>query len=335
MTSVAADRFTPPVDPVAAWRAWAEHLTPVFDATALTGTQIDGTVSMCSYNLGNVLVGEMSAPAQKLERSARKAAQQGIDHVLIQLYRRGTSRLRTRHREVEVRPSDFVVYDLAQPVETDSPPVSVTSILLPRARLAPRAGAVEALHGSVFSAAQDPVARLLSSYLCETVGLMEKIDAAHLPGIAEAASKLCSTALPGTPTEGEAAERRTSLEIRAFILNHLGSPNLGAETICARFGLSRATLYRQFAADEGVQNYIRERRLARAMRLLTRNDGGPRPRVSSVAYATGFSNEKTFSRAFKQRFGFLPREASAEPLIWPDQSKGGSTLGTWIRQLDL
>jgi AraC-like DNA-binding protein len=335
MSTAAADKFVPPADPAATWRAWVEHLNPVFDATAVAGTRVDSAISICSYNLGTALVGTVSAPAQRLERSARKAAQQGVDHVLVQIYQSGTSRVRGPHGETEIKPSDFVVYDLARPIELHSSPVTATNILLPRALLGPRAGAVEALHGRVFSAQHDPVAQLFSSYLGGVVELMDKIGAEHLPNLAEAATKLCVAALPGDPVDGDGAEKHISLAVRAFILNHLDSPDLGPEMICARFGVSRATLYRQFAADDGIQHYIRERRLAQAMRILTRTDGGPRPRVSSVAYATGFSSEKTFSRAFKQRFGFLPREASARPTVWPVGSERGSNLGAWIRQLDL
>ncbi len=103
--------------------------------------------------------------------------------------------------------------------------------------------------------------------------------------------------------------------------------------LCARFSLSRATLYRQFAADDGVQNYIRNRRLARAMALLTRSGDGPRPRVSSIAYTVGFTDEKTFSRAFKRRFGFLPREAAIDRGGLPVRSETGSMLGSWLREL--
>ncbi len=74
---------------------------------------------MRSYNLGSILVREVSAPAQMLERSGRMAARQGVDHVLIQLYhRRGTGVVRTDRAEAEIGPSDFVIYDLAQPVAT-------------------------------------------------------------------------------------------------------------------------------------------------------------------------------------------------------------------------
>jgi AraC-like DNA-binding protein len=333
MSDIPLDRFVPGLDPVAAWKAWTEHLSPIFDARPLPETHVGPSVGMQSYNLGTVLIGEVSAPAQMLERTARTAARQGVDHVLIQFYRSGTSRVRTDRGEAAAGPSDFVVYDLAQPIALSASAVTATNILLPRALLGSRSGVIDALHGTVFSTTQDRVAQIFASYLRDVVECCGQLTAQHAPGIAEAAASLCATALPSPSADAATAERHTSLEVRAFIQDNLRDPELGLEMICARFGLSRATLYRQFAAQDGVQSYIRNRRLAHALRLLTDAAEGGRPRISSVAYATGFSDEKTFSRAFKRRFGCLPRDAAAERAAAPHHPRASQTLGDWIQQL--
>lgn len=334
MSDTPVDQFVPCSDPVASWKNWAAHLAPIFEARPVAETHVGPSVGMRSYNLGTVLVGEVSAPAQTLERSARTAAQQGLDHVLIQFYRSGTSVVRTERGEAEVRPQDFVVYDLAQPVSLTAAPVSATNILLPRAALGARNGSIDALHGCVFGTEHDPAARIFASYLQDVVAHGDRLAAPYRPGIAEAAAKLCGAALPSPASDAAMAERRACLEIRAFIQGHLAVPDLGPEMICARFGISRATLYRQFAADDGVQNHIRNRRLARAMTLLTRPGSGPRPRVSSVAYMVGFLDEKTFSRAFKRRFGILPREAALNPLAAHGRREAEAGLGAWLRHLE-
>jgi AraC-like DNA-binding protein len=51
-----------------------------------------------------------------------------------------------------------------------------------------------------------------------------------------------------------------------------------------------------------------------------------------VAYAVGFSDEKTFSRAFKRRFGFLPRDAGAHGLQ-PAGADQTPVLLSWINAL--
>ncbi|MHC2089024.1 helix-turn-helix transcriptional regulator [Methylobacterium sp. CM6244] len=111
----------------------------------------------------------------------------------------------------------------------------------------------------------------------------------------------------------------------------MASESLGIDTLITQFGLSRATLYRLFEHEGGVASYIRERRLLRAMKLL--GAAGGRPRISSVAYATGFSDEKTFSRAFRRRFGFLPSEALEERLVAHRSQDSIPVLLGWMRSL--
>ncbi|MFH6781995.1 helix-turn-helix domain-containing protein [Methylobacterium sp. MA0201] len=333
MPDIPVDRFVPDPDPVASWKSWTEHLAPVFEAYPVPETHAGPSVGMRSYNLGSVLVGEVSAPAQRLERSARMVERQGVDHVLIQLYRSGTSTIRTDRSETRINPSDFVLYDLAQPVTISSSAVAATNILVPRGLLGARAGLVDSLHGHRFSVADDRVTQLFAAYLGDVVASCEDLTAQQAPGVAQAAASLCAAALPSPAGDVATTKRRTSLAIRAFIQDNLGVPELGPEMICARFGLSRATLYRQFAADDGVQSYIRNRRLAQAMRMLTDPAADGRPRISSVAYATGFWDEKTFSRAFRRRFGYLPRDAAAEQGAGPGQSRTSLLLGEWIQQL--
>ena len=333
MSDTPLHQFVPSVDPVAAWKAWAEHLAPIFDVRPVPETHVGASVGMRSYNLGLVLVGEVSAPAQALERTARMAAAQGVDHVLMQFYRSGTSVVRTERGEERVRPSDFVICDLAQPIRISGEPVTAINILLPRAALGDRSSSIDGLHGCVFNAEHDAAKQIFASYLKDVVSRADRIEAPYRPGIAEAAAKLCGAALPSVAGFVAAAERWVSLEIRSFIQTHLADPKLGPEMICERFGLSRATLYRQFAVDDGVQHYIRNRRLARAMTLLTRVGDGPRPRVSTVAYAVGFADEKTFSRAFKRRFDCLPRDAALDRAVRPVRPGTESPLGAWIRQI--
>lgn len=335
MSGIPVEHFAPDPDPAAAWTSWTEHLAPIFDVRAVPETQAGPEIGMRSYNLGSILVGEVSAPAQRLERSGRTAALQGIDHVLIQFYRRGTSVVRTERAEAEIGPSDFVIYDLAQPVSVSASAVDATNILVPRAVLGHRSGHIDGLHGSVFSTARDRVAQIFASYLCEVVAGCGDLTAEHAAGIAKAAASLCATALPNPSGDAAVVERRISLAVRTFIQDNLDAKDLGPEMICAQFGLSRATLYRQFAADDGVQNYVRNCRLAQAMRLLTAPPTGARPRISSVAYATGFSDERSFSRAFKRRFGCLPRDVAIRRAVEPLQSGTDRQLGEWIQQLGL
>lgn len=78
-------------------------------------------------------------------------------------------------------------------------------------------------------------------------------------------------------------------------------------SLCAAFGASRATIYRDFAADGGVERFIVRRRLDRAFRELA-SCPPDRGRVRRVAERWGFACPYHFSRAFRRQFDLWPSE---------------------------
>ncbi|MGH8288064.1 MAG: helix-turn-helix domain-containing protein [Steroidobacteraceae bacterium] len=96
--------------------------------------------------------------------------------------------------------------------------------------------------------------------------------------------------------------------LKRLVEQHLDSPALSAEFVCARSGWSRATVYRLFEAEGGLARYIRKRHLLRAFRDLT--SGPPsRLRIVDLALAHQFGSEASFNRAFRRAFGIPPGRA--------------------------
>jgi AraC-like DNA-binding protein len=331
VSKIPCHRFETPPDRAQRARAWCEHLAPVFRAQLAPSADLPDGIEMTTYNFGEILVGSVAAPGQRLERDARMIARQGIDHVLLQFYAAGRSRITVGARDYVVQPSQMVAFDLCQPILVEADAVSATNLMLPRKLLADHLPAIESHHGEPLDYGAEPVRRLFHTYLTTLAASAERIEPHQTRKLAEAAANLCGACF--TPGEGTVpvAHPLAAIAVRQFIEAEMGSDAFGVETIVARFGLSRATLYRLFDAEGGVANYIRERRLLRAIRLLTQPGG--RPRVSSVAYATGFSDEKTFSRAFRRRFGFLPREAASPHAVPRAGNENEPILTAWMRSL--
>ncbi len=309
MSTIPCHRFEAPSDPAAKARAWCEHIAPVFQVEVARDADLTAPIGMTIWHLGEIIVGWVDAPAQRLERSDRLIAQQGLDHVLLQFYERGRARVETPRHSGTVEGAQVVVFDLTQPVSIEAAAVRAINVMIPRALVSDEVGLVESLHGRAFDYDSDPVKRLLHTYLRGLIACGDTLEPVHLHSVAQAASKLCGACFHQQSDVRRVADTDVNLAVRQFIQRELTNTTLGVDVITQRFGLSRATLYRLFDADGGVINYIRDRRLMRAMKLLTQAGGSSRPRVSAVAYATGFADEKTFSRAFKRRFGFLPRDA--------------------------
>ncbi|MGH1587399.1 cupin domain-containing protein [Methylobacterium phyllosphaerae] len=144
---VACLRFEPPSDPEALGRAWQEHIAPVFAVSFRPETDLTIPIAMRSYHLGDLIVGDVMAPAHTLVRSQEMISQQGLDHILLQFYRRGQSLVETDHGGGPVSEVQCIVFDLAQPVRIVAGAVDATNVVIPRALLEKQGCHPDALHG--------------------------------------------------------------------------------------------------------------------------------------------------------------------------------------------
>lgn len=99
--------------------------------------------------------------------------------------------------------------------------------------------------------------------------------------------------------------------VHRFIQRNLHRHDLSVADIARGTSISRAQLYRLFAAqDKSVHGTLREERLAKSLSYLQQPESG-RLSIGAIAYACGFSDQAVFSKLFRQRFEMAPREARA------------------------
>jgi len=101
------------------------------------------------------------------------------------------------------------------------------------------------------------------------------------------------------------SKRRSAM--RAWLIQRLDDPEVGLASLQNAFGASRATIFRDFADVGGVQQFITEQRLSRALEVLTQAEPS-RGIVARTAEAMCFSSAGNFSRAFLARFHCRPGE---------------------------
>lgn len=94
------------------------------------------------------------------------------------------------------------------------------------------------------------------------------------------------------------------------IEKNLGSPDLSTASILRDFGVSRASLYRMFEEFRGVRNYIKDRRVVRAMIEISRRPEA-RGAISRAADRWGFSSHANFNRSVHRLYGRTPSAAFA------------------------
>jgi AraC-like DNA-binding protein len=109
--------------------------------------------------------------------------------------------------------------------------------------------------------------------------------------------------LPDLSGRSELANRYQKLY--AYIEKNL-SAKLAVKDVCSDLGLSYETLRRQFRIDSGVtlHQYITDRLIQRAALSLLLTDRT----IQEIANDLGFSDEFYFSRFFKQKMEYSPRE---------------------------
>ena len=105
-------------------------------------------------------------------------------------------------------------------------------------------------------------------------------------------------------------DERLVNKFTVYVEQHLADPDLSAESIADAMQLGRTTFFNKMKQLTGQtpNEYIREKRLARACELLRSDD---RITVSEVAYSVGLRTPNYFITTFKKRFGITPSQYQA------------------------
>ena len=91
-----------------------------------------------------------------------------------------------------------------------------------------------------------------------------------------------------------------------YVEQNLNDPDLGAQSIAERFGITPRFVHMVFArTGQTAGTFILERRLALAAARLRAD---PAERITTIAFDAGFSELSHFCRAFRRHFGVSARD---------------------------
>lgn len=134
---------------------------------------------------------------------------------------------------------------------------------------------------------------------------------------------MCSDAALLPRSVGSDRHARRVRAIKAEIEVRLGERGLTARHVAQFSGLSVRSLQKLFEAEgQTVSEFILERRLERALRLL-RSPAKQHHSISAIAFEVGFGDLSYFNRTFRKRYGMPPRQARASD----DASAARSGMG--------
>lgn len=311
-------------------RAWIESLSSFFVTTIAPESVVPITAFHRYHHMNQLVFGEIDASPQTIERTPAMVAAQNLDHVVLRLYTSGRTNILTAGNAAEITQPSFVTFDLSQPILSETKGMTGLNLAIPRRLLEGRVGDVSAWHGQIVPTASSPIARLLADHFQNVSACLRTATPAQMSHIVPATTALCNALFLSEADSAYNKTAVTGIAMRQFIDEHLAT--IDAEMLMARFAISRTPLYKLFEADGGVYAYIRERRLARAMEVLTRLTANRRPMIARLAFECGFENERVFSRAFRRKYGLNPSEVDAErrPEI---QREHTSLLLSWMKDL--
>ena len=316
--------------------AWRDSISTVFDITPdrhAGGDRFDSRVD--SYLIDNQLVlGRCDTFGQRFERSPLRTARDGLDHYLIQTHLTGSQTLKRGGRDVECKPGDLMVIDLAENHDAITSDFAQLTLVVPRQLLAPLLKAPDSQEARVLRAGS-ALTNLAVNHLKNLYSVLGTLASDEAPEVIEPTLLLIASALNGSTASVENGTTGVALQLLAQARREIERNlhrNLTADTLCASLNMSRSTLYRLFAPIGGVRSYIQERRLRRSTEALLSHKANSM-RICDIAYACGFASEAHYSRAFRQRYGMSPRDARATnaalaPLAGPmEYTLSGELIG--------
>ncbi|WP_354683812.1 helix-turn-helix domain-containing protein [Cupriavidus necator] len=247
-----------------------------------------------------------------LQRSLARISTDSARHHAIQVFVEGSAGVVAgERRNPQPRHGGILLTDLGQPVEMRREATRALSFFVPRITMDEIFMEAEAAHGRIVET-DTPLSRLAVAH---AVALSHDLPT-MTPEAAVHAMRTGVELLVGSLRQGAGLDGNARAAVRSAVLARArrlidadpGQAGLSPARLLAKLEISRATLYRLFEPEGGVQAYIRKSRLRAAARELVRY---PHLAVNDIAYGLGFNSPSDFTRAFRRTLGMSPRDLRA------------------------
>lgn len=282
-----------------------------------------------TWRLGPVILHDTDVGAMTIRRPPARIAADGLGHLMFQVILDGQVECDFDGRPQTGETGDILCLDLARPLYKTTSRLKTITVGLARPDHGILAHISRRLHGAKLTG--EP-ARLLRDYCLNLRDSLPRVNAGAAGYLGETTRNLLGAAF--AQVEGaEDGDSPALARVQAVLRERLGDRSLTPEQLAADAGMSRAALYRLFAARGGVSKYLWRQRLIAARRSLGRS--GDDRTIAEIAAEWGFASESHFSRAFRDFFGETPSQARrrlAQPLSGVIDCSSPEFLN-WVREL--
>jgi AraC-like DNA-binding protein len=291
-------------------QAWQEWFAPVFDISPMEQAGEGFSAKNIVWSLGDISISQVLAPSVRVKRAKANLAKAPIDHWVLTYCREGATKVQTPKGEFDAAGGVPFLWSFGEQFESKRTRVERTQILMSRGAFHDLAPLLDAARGAPL---EKPWGGLLGDYILAVerwLPFMKESDAPRLT--AAVRSMVAACILPSAEHKMLAREQidcGLSESVRRVIQAQLQSPQLRPAAVGRMLGISRSQLYRLFERTGGVARYIQCQRLLRIGALLS-DPANQRP-IAAIAADFCFEDASSFSRAFRQEFGYSPSDVRA------------------------
>jgi AraC-like DNA-binding protein len=291
------------------WQAFCDTVGHLYKLS-LSDPSEEGrfTLSTRTYATPKAILMRCQGTALSMTREPALIAH-GADQLLILLQTEGSVDNDYGGRRARREPGDIEIVDYARPLHSVATDYGNLEIVLARDSVPAALLSLEP-HGLMFPRGSG-AARLIGAAMQELYAQADQLTVteaeAAIEGIVAMTTACARMRLAGEELDHLKSKRKAALD---YIQAHLGNTQLGPDEVADAANLSRASLYRLFAAEGGIRAVLLKRRLDEALRLMLEDNEDERS-LKQIVKCCGFGGTSQFIRVFRARFGAPPRQYCA------------------------
>lgn len=291
---------------------WLSVSAAIFNLSPINREDAKKAYHIASWYVDPISIANSRYEAMVNDHSRWHVEETG-DQIHVHKYVRGRSTLESAGIPVESETGSITLLDFSRPFSALSTAADCQSFFVPHTAINYQPS--DANHSPVYSETS-ALGRLIGQ---EMDNLMDQVKSgARSVDPADIRRFLGCVELGMSPQNAsqsarEQARASLKLAIMKFIERRLALPDLSVVLILQNFGVARASLYRMFDAEDGVRNYIRRRRLYRAVSNIAENPFR-RGQIHAAAERWGFTSDASFNRMVRSEFGVAPGSLFEIPL---------------------
>ncbi len=254
----------------------------------------------------DITVFEITATPHTVTRTPELIGRSRGRYYKLSLQLVGNAVLEQDGRSADLRPGDLAIYDTHRPYTLSFPENNRAMVIMfPQDVVDLPRDEVSRVTATRFPS-DEGLGRVVNPFFVELGRNMDQIEGPHAPRLVHSALDLLVTMLSQELRRDLDRGLARSREVREYILEHLGDPQLNPAAIAAAHYVSTRHLYTIFSEEgQTVSAWIRSRRLEHIRRDLADPLLTDRP-VSAIATRWGLVDAAHFSRVFRADFGESP-----------------------------